>query len=568
MKAKNTAASQWLRQQGVSSRRDGLAVFAAGLAGTGLAIVQAFAAASVLAHAFAPTAPLLLGGATGLIIYALAALGRAGVGVLGEHAATRAGAGARLRIRDDAMQRLLGAGPALLRTRHSAELASDLVDRVEALEPYFARYLPATWLAIAGPILVIIIALFVDPLAAGVLTLAGLAVPFLMAIAGIGAGRASSRQFVAMARLQSRFLDRVRGIATLVLLGRAEDEARALAVAADELRRRTMRVLRIAFLSSAGMDAMMALVMVLFAVHYGLALRAASTAAAPLLARGLLLLLLVPEFFAPLRAYAAAYQDQLQARAASEVLCDLPPLPAAPAAAPTRTINARSLTVVFEAVTFAWDEARGPALDAVSFRAQAGETLLVAGPSGAGKSTIFEILLGFVSPQAGRVLLNGMDIATILPQALSRMTAWIGQRPLLFAGTLRENIRFARPEATDAEVEEAAQRARVTNFAESLPAGLDTLIGEGGFGLSGGQAQRVAIARAFLKNAPLLLLDEPTAHLDPATEAEVLDSLRRLAIGRTVIVATHTAAAHGLGGRRIDLRQGRIVDPTAARGAA
>ncbi len=148
--------------------------------------------------------------------------------------------------------------------------------------------------------------------------------------------------------------------------------------------------------------------------------------------------------------------------------------------------------------------------------------------------------------------INGADIADLVPQALARLTAWIGQRPVLFAGTIRDNIRFARPEATDAEVEEAARNASVSEFAAALPDGLDTAVGEGGYGLSGGQAQRVAIARAFLKNAPLLLLDEPTAHLDPATEGEVLDSLRRLALGRTVILASHSSAAHGFAGRRLD----------------
>jgi ATP-binding cassette, subfamily C, bacterial CydD len=136
---------------------------------------------------------------------------------------------------------------------------------------------------------------------------------------------------------------------------------------------------------------------------------------------------------------------------------------------------------------------------------------------------------------------------------------------LLFAGTIRENIRFARSEASEEEVLAAARAARVTEFALALPQGLDTKVGEGGYGLSGGQAQRIAIARAFLKNAPLLLLDEPTAHLDPAIEAEVLESLRRLALGRTVILASHTAAAHAFGGRRLDLREGRAV---SARGAA
>jgi ATP-binding cassette subfamily C protein CydD len=154
---------------------------------------------------------------------------------------------------------------------------------------------------------------------------------------------------------------------------------------------------------------------------------------------------------------------------------------------------------------------------------------------------------------------NGADIADLVPQALSRLTAWIGQRPVLFAGSIRDNILFARPEATDQEVIDAAHHARLDQFTAGLPKGLDTEIGESGYGLSGGQAQRVAIARAYLKNAPVLLLDEPTAHLDPATEKEVLESLGRLAIGRTVILASHSSAAHGFGGRRLDMRDGRAV---------
>jgi ATP-binding cassette subfamily C protein CydD len=164
-----------------------------------------------------------------------------------------------------------------------------------------------------------------------------------------------------------------------------------------------------------------------------------------------------------------------------------------------------------------------------------------------------------VRPDAGRVTINGADIATLVPQALSNLTAWMGQRPMLFAGSIRDNIRFARPEATEAEIDEAAKFGQVDAFAARLPQGLDTVVGEGGYGLSGGQAQRVALARAFLKNAPLLLLDEPTAHLDPVTEAEVLDGLRRLAAGRTVILASHSAAAHSFGGRRLDLRAGRAA---------
>jgi len=236
----------------------------------------------------------------------------------------------------------------------------------------------------------------------------------------------------------------------------------------------------------------------------------------------------------------------------------LPELPAAaPVSLPVRTVEAKGVTVSFEDVQLTWDAARGPALRGLSFRVPAGEMLVLTGPSGAGKSSALEILLGFVRPDSGRVTLNGAPIETIVPQALARMTAWIGQRPVMFAGSIRDNIRFARPDATEAEIDQAARNARVMAFAGDLPGGLDARVGEGGYGLSGGEAQRVAIARAFLRNAPLLLLDEPTAHLDPATEADVLDSLRRLAIGRTCIVATHSAAAQAFRARRLVIRDGR-----------
>ena len=367
--------------------------------------------------------------------------------------------------------------------------------------------------------MVALAALAADPLAALVLLSCGLLVPVAMAAAGVGAAAASRGQFLALARLQARFLDRVRGIATIVLYGQAEAEARSLAAAADELRRRTMRVLRVAFLSSAALDLAVALAFIVLALHYGGELLSGGLAQ-PGTAPGtaLFVLLLVPEFFAPLRGFAVAYQDRLHAAGAAEALADLPPPSAPQPQREVRTVAAHGIAVAFEDVHLTWDPARGPALNGLSFRVPDGETLVIAGPSGAGKSTVIEILLGFVRPDRGRVTINGADIADLVPQALTRLTAWIGQRPVLFAGSIRDNIRFARPEATDLEVEEAARSASIVEFAVALPDGLDTFVGEGGYGLSGGQAQRVAIARAFLKNAPLLLLDEPTAHLDPATE--------------------------------------------------
>ncbi len=194
----------------------------------------------------------------------------------------------------------------------------------------------------------------------------------------------------------------------------------------------------------------------------------------------------------------------------------------------------------------------------VSLRIAPGDHVALVGMSGAGKSTLLSLLLGFRRPDAGRVLINGVDLAEIDPEDLRRRIAWIGQAPVLFHGTLRDNIRLGRPEADDAAVERAAAEARVTEFAAALPQGLDTPVGERGVGLSGGQAQRVALARAFLKDAPLVLLDEPTAALDRDTEAEILESIRRLARGRTVVVATHSPAAMAIADRRILLDQGRV----------
>jgi ATP-binding cassette subfamily C protein CydD len=564
MEHSDVSAKDWLKQQSRLGRRSAFPLVGLGLAGTLLSAAQTWCAAVLVAACLGDRAVLpVLSAAIG---FAVLALTRAGLGVAQEGLTFRIGANARRRLRTDALQRLLAAGPALLRGAHSVELGAVAVDRIEAMDGFFARWLPAATLAVAAPALLLLIVLPLDPLAALVLFLTAACVPVAMALSGIGAGRAAQRQFTAMTRLQTRFLDRMRGIATIVLNGRIEDEAKALGRAAEELRARTMRVLRVAFLSSVALDCAAAVAIIVLALRAGAAL-AAGTLLTPVTT--LFVLLLVPEYFAPLRSFSAAYQDQFQARAAAADIAVLPPLPQAAPPRAVRTVEAKGLTVVFDNVSLVWDPARPPALDRVSFRVAPGETLVLAGPSGAGKSSVIEILLGFVSPTEGRVTINGADMTELVPAALSRLTAWIGQKPVLFAGTIRDNIRFARPEASDAEVDEAARFARMDSFAAGLPEGLDTQVGDGGYGLSGGQAQRIAIARAMLKSAPLLLLDEPTAHLDPATEAEVLDSLRRLTLGRTVILVTHSAAAHewntAWGGRRLDLRAGRVV-PT--RGAA
>lgn len=545
----HTASRDWLKREQREGRKPARLVVILGLTATLLAIMQTFCAANVL---LGYAVPWSLAG------FAIGAILRAALGHAAEMASFAAGASARRRLRTDTLTRLLRARPGFARARHSADLAALVVDRIEFLDGFFSRYIPAAMLAGAAPLLVLATVVWLDPLAGLMLGGTGLLVPVGMAIAGLGAAAASRAQFMAMTRLQIRFLDRIRGIATIVTLGRADDEAVSMAKAAGELTARTMRVLRVAFLSSTVLDLAAAAGLIMLALRYG---HAWQTGALTDPRAALTALLLVPEFFAPFRAFALAYQDRFQATATAEALSEVPALPTAPPVKEVREVETRGVSVSFEDVHLSWDKTRAPALNGLTFRVPAGETVVLAGPSGSGKTTTLEILLGFVRPDSGRVTINGRDIADIVPTALSAITAWIGQRPVLFAGTIRENIRFARPEATEAEFAEALRAARVESFVARLPEGLETMVGEGGYGLSGGQAQRIAIARAFLKNAPLLLLDEPTAHLDPATEGEVLDGLRRLAAGRTVIMASHAAAAHAFSGRRLDIRDGRIQRP-------
>jgi ATP-binding cassette subfamily C protein CydD len=541
----------WVAAEIKSGRKASVLPVIFGLAQITAGVGQVFCASRLLAMVLLPVTRQgggVLMFTAGFMVFSLlraACLHRA------ETLAFEKGAAARRRLRSLAVSTLLAAGPAVLRGRHSAALAGIAVDRVEAMDGLHGRWIPATTLASAGPGLVGLVALAADWRAGVILLLAGLLVPVAMALAGIGAGLAARRQFLAMTRLQVRFLDRIRGISTIVLAGRTADEAAALARNADELRARTMRVLRVAFLSSTALDLAAAGALIAIVVRFAGALHGnlilASTA--------LFLLLLVPEFFAPLRAFAAVYQDRMAAEAVGEDFATLPAMPAPVAAAEIRHVNADGVALAFEAVSFAWDGRL--VLDHLSFRIAAGEILLLTGASGAGKSTIIDLILGFIEPDAGKVTFNGIELKTLVPEARRKMIAWIGQKPMIFNGTIAENIRFARPEAGEEELAEAVRLARLADVVAGLPLGLETRIGEAGFGLSGGQAQRIAIARAFLKDAPLLLLDEPTAHLDPAIERDVLESITRLAIGRTVIMASHSALAAEVsretGARRLDL---------------
>ncbi|WP_372619662.1 thiol reductant ABC exporter subunit CydD [Falsiroseomonas sp.] len=542
------AAEELLRREAKRARARLALPVALGLGQVAVGIAQALLIAMLIASllGFGSAGWTELGAAAALVALS------AGLGVAQERALVATGEAAKARLRAAVFDRLLADGPS--DPRPVGERAALVVDRIEALEGFLTRWLPAAVLAIAGPALVAAAAAWADPTSGAILAVAGLLMPVAMAATGIGAAQASRRQFDALGRLSGRFLDRMRGLPTLVLFRRQEAEAQALGTAAAELRERTMKVLRVAFLSSASLEVLAAGAIALLAIRHGAVLGAAH----PDPVAAIFTLLLVPAFFAPLRSFSQAYHEKLSARGAA---AELAPLLAEPEGPPGFRLEEipRRLVVTFQDVRLTYDPTRPPALDGLTFRVMPGETLVLSGTSGAGKSSVLRLLMGFRRPDSGRIALNGQDATVLAPAELRRLSSYVGQRAHLFRGTLRENIRMARPEAADAEVEAAAEAAQVMAFARGLSQGLDTLVGEGGFGLSGGQAQRVAVARAFLRDAPLVLLDEPTAHLDPGTESEVLESLRRLCTGRTAIIATHSRAAQRVLGRVLEIEHGRAV---------
>jgi len=549
--ADGAASRRWLMREARALRGRAVLPVALGTALTLCAIAQAYLIASLLAAllGLGPSGwgELALAGALALLM--------AGLGAAQETAQVAAGEAARLRVRGAAFDRLLAAD-----ALPAGEKAALLVDRVEALDGFFARWLPAVALAVISPAIVLVAALLADWVTALVLLVAGLLVPVGMALTGIGAAAESRRQLDALGRLSGRFVDRLRGLKTLVLFNRQEDEAQALGAAAEEFRARTMRVLRVAFLSSASLEFLAAGTLAYLAWRHGAHLGAAHPN--PTLA--IFCILLVPAFFAPLRGFSQSYHEAMSARGAAAAL--VPILAREPEQGLALDEVPPRIAVALTDIRLTYDVSRGEALSGLTFAAAPGETVLLVGASGAGKSSVLRLLMGFARPDSGRIAINGQDVMLLAPGELRRLSCYVGQRAHLFAGTIAENIALGREGATPAQIRRAAEQARVAGFADALPLGLETRVGEGGHGLSGGQAQRVALARAFLRDAPLLLLDEPTAHLDPGTEAEVTAAIARLCAGRTAIIATHSRALRGLPGRVVEVSAGRAMAASRAAG--
>ncbi|MFE9553725.1 thiol reductant ABC exporter subunit CydD [Streptomyces sp. NPDC006692] len=524
------------------------AVVALGLVGAALIIAQAMLIAEVVVGAFQHGHDAA-GLRTPLLFLAAVAVGRGVVSWLTDLAAHRASAAVKSELRGRLLKQAACLGPEWLVGQRTGSLVALATRGVDALDDYFARYLPQLGLAIVVPVAVLARIVTEDWVSAATIVVTLPLIPLFMVLIGWATQSQMDRQWRLLSRLSGHFLDVVAGLPTLKVFGRAKAQAESIRAITSDYRRATLKTLRMAFISSFALELLATISVALVAVGIGMRLVHGDLD----LYTGLVILVLAPEAYLPLRQVGAQYHAAAEGLSAAEEIFDVleTPLPQGGG----DKVPSGPVRIEADAVTVRHLGRTEPSLAAASLVVEPGETVALTGPSGVGKSTLLNAVLGFVAPQeGGRILVSGSDLSTLSLTDWHERIAWVPQRPHLFAGTIAENVRLARPDADDAAVLEALRDAGAHDFVSALPSGADTVLGEGGAGLSAGQRQRLALARAFLADRPVLLLDEPTAALDGETEAGIVEAVRRLAVGRTVLLVVHRPALLAVADRVVELR--------------
>ena len=488
-------------------------------------------------------AGIALGASTGVPVGALVAVFalRAGLAWFRESTSQAAAARVKEGLRHRLFVAIQDLGPVRLHRERGGELATVVGAGLDGLDAAVAGFLPQLASAAVLPVAVLARVAVADPISAGVIAVTLPLIPIFGALVGKHTQAAARGQWRALGELGGHFLDVVRGLPTLRVFGRAQHQVGVVGKTAADYRAATVRTLRIAFLSSLTLELVATVSVALVAVPVGLRLLAGNLD----LTTGLLVLFLAPEAYRPLRELGSAFHAAATGRAAAErafAVIDERKHPL-PIAAPS-TLASR-LDIRLDQVTVGYPGAAMPVLRAVTLHVGAGERVALVGPSGSGKSTLLALLLGFLAPTDGTVMLGGVDLRELNQDGLARWRAqvtWVPQRPHLFAGTIADNIALGAASATPAQIRAAAHEASAAGFVEALPGAYDAVLGDHGGGLSAGERQRIALARAFVRDTPVMLLDEPTAGIDASSEAAVLDATRTLASGRTLIIATHRRA--------------------------
>ena len=576
----NISARKWLKDKIRVVRWQIAASILLGSLGGLLLVVQAYCIASIIYGAYmngrnSTQLASLFGGFAGVILArALIAWGR-------ERAGFAAGAIVRRQVRRDILEHLALMGPVTTAKLSTGSMVSAAMEQVEALQDFFSHYLPQLFLVILIPVTIVAFVFPISWAAGGILLTTAPLIPLFMILVGMGAENISQRHFQALARMSAHFLDTLQGLTTLKIFDCSKKEAENVARVSTEYRRKTMAVLRIAFLSSAVLEFFSSIAIAIVAVYLGLSFLGYidfGSFGIPLtFKQGFFILLLAPEFYLPFKELGGHYHARASAIGATEEILkilnhDVMQSDAerhgakqvdikGNTSAFNRILPVSRVGVMIEFENVSVDFGRGHSvLEKINFRIAPGQRVAVIGPSGAGKSTLIHLLLRFIDPNFGQIKINHTRLTELSLESWRRQLAWMGQQPILFPGSVAENIRLARPNADDKAVCRAASVAGVLEFCAQLPCGINTVVKEKGLGLSQGQAQRVALARAYLKQAPLLLLDEPTAGLDEATEKQLINQAMTIFKDKTVLMVTHSKVALRGMDRIIRMEQGQIVD--------
>lgn len=507
---------------------------ALGLATALAVLLQAGMLAVIVASAFAgePIDTRKLEFALLVVAFSLRGVFAWGMEIAGRRAAWSVLSELRLAL----VEKRLRAQPLATDGRSAAEVAALAVEGIDDLEGYFARYLPQAVLASVVPFVVIAGVAIVDVWAALIMLLTLPIVPVFMWLIGTYTEDRTRERWLALRQLSANFLDLVRGLPTLRAFGRARDQAVAVIESGERYRRATLETLRVTFLSGFVLELAATLGVALVAVTTGVRLVGGSLG----LQAGLTVIVLAPELYLPIRRLGAEYHASANGLAVAERMFALLDAPAAAVpGGPRLAPSPAQATVRLERVSFAYPTRAVPVLDRLDLDLEPGETVALVGASGAGKSTVAGLLLGMLSPVSGRITIGGVDLAGCRIDAWRRLIAWVPQHPTLLHGTVADNIRFGDPGAPEPMVRDAAARAGADAFIRALPDGYETIVGDGARALSTGERRRIALARAFLRDAPLVILDEPTADLDPDAVAVVAAAVRRLRRDRTMLLIAH-----------------------------
>jgi len=447
-----------------------------------------------------------------------------------------------LAIREKIFSRLIDAvsalGPIYTRSVQSGRLSTTLLKGVEALDAYYSQYIPQIFFALFTPLLIVCAIFPSDPISGWILLASAPLIPFFMIVIGKSASAMTEKQWKTMSRMSGYFLDVLQGLPTLKLFAQSRSQRESIEKSGETFRHATMRVLKIAFLSSLTLELVGTIGIAIIAVGIGLRMMDGKLT----FQHALFVLLLTPDFYLPLRQLGTKFHAGMEGVSASKeifaVLDQTSPVDGHNKEFIKKDI-AGKYPILFSDLSYNYPGAGHPAIDGMNFTIPESKTTAIIGPSGAGKSTMINLLLRFQEPSAGSITINNNPIHDIPLEQWHHMISWVPQHPYLFNASLKENILMARPDATEDEMNAALAKTGLSSFVRSLPEGLDTMIGEQGSRLSGGEAQRVALARAFLKNAPLLILDEPTSHTDPELEAALRRSMEELRKGRTTVIIAH-----------------------------